>query len=159
MKQRFNSTKILLKKLGTFFAANAAKNRAFRFKSSDLPMQILWAFRCNPLRGWQLRTGPRNCRWQFRERIIAAGNYAHRTQAAAILQNCVMCHQARSEAKRTYLSPAGCYNSSGGPQNRVRDFAANPITQPQTGAFFRGIRRYFFVIVNCCKWNTIHGTP
>jgi hypothetical protein len=26
------------------------KKRAFRFKSSDLPMQILWAFRCNPLR-------------------------------------------------------------------------------------------------------------
>jgi hypothetical protein len=27
-----------------------AKNQAFRFKSSDLLMQILWAFRCNPLR-------------------------------------------------------------------------------------------------------------
>jgi hypothetical protein len=36
--------------LGAFFAANAAKNRAFRSKSSDLLMQILWAFRYNPLR-------------------------------------------------------------------------------------------------------------
>jgi hypothetical protein len=35
---------------GAFFAANAAKNRAFRYKSSDLLMQILWAFRYNPLR-------------------------------------------------------------------------------------------------------------
>jgi hypothetical protein len=26
------------------------KNQAFRSKSSDLPMQILWAFRYNPLR-------------------------------------------------------------------------------------------------------------
>ncbi|MDR1179042.1 MAG: hypothetical protein LBK44_00935 [Spirochaetales bacterium] len=31
-----------------FFAPQ--KNRAFRCKSSDLPMQILWAFRYNPLR-------------------------------------------------------------------------------------------------------------
>jgi hypothetical protein len=33
-------------------AANSqsAKNRAFRSKSSDLLMQILWAFRFNPLR-------------------------------------------------------------------------------------------------------------
>jgi hypothetical protein len=27
------------------------KNRAFRCNSSDLPMQILWDFRFNPLRG------------------------------------------------------------------------------------------------------------
>ncbi|MDR1179011.1 MAG: hypothetical protein LBK44_00770 [Spirochaetales bacterium] len=26
------------------------RNRAFRYKSSDLLMQILWAFRSNPLR-------------------------------------------------------------------------------------------------------------
>jgi hypothetical protein len=32
------------------FLARSAKNRAFRSKSSDLPMQILWAFRYNPLR-------------------------------------------------------------------------------------------------------------
>jgi hypothetical protein len=31
-------------------ASHAQKNRAFRCKSSDLLMQILWAFRCNPLR-------------------------------------------------------------------------------------------------------------
>jgi hypothetical protein len=31
-------------------ALSGQKNRAFRYKSSDLPMQILWAFRCNPLR-------------------------------------------------------------------------------------------------------------
>jgi hypothetical protein len=37
------------KVMGTFLA-RSAKNRAFRSKSSDLPMQILWAFRCNPLR-------------------------------------------------------------------------------------------------------------
>jgi hypothetical protein len=37
---------------GAFFAArNAAKNRAFRSNSSDLLMQILRDFRCNPLRG------------------------------------------------------------------------------------------------------------
>ncbi|MDR1180158.1 MAG: hypothetical protein LBK44_06600 [Spirochaetales bacterium] len=35
--------------------AQSAKNRAFRCKSSDLPMQILWAFRCNPLRAHQRR--------------------------------------------------------------------------------------------------------
>jgi hypothetical protein len=35
-----------------FWAARKRpKNRAFRSKSSDLPMQILWAFRYNPLRG------------------------------------------------------------------------------------------------------------
>jgi hypothetical protein len=33
---------------GAFFAANAAKNRAFRSKSSDAPMRFLWAFRSNP---------------------------------------------------------------------------------------------------------------
>jgi hypothetical protein len=32
------------------FCGRAAKKRAFRSKSSDLLMQILWAFRCNPLR-------------------------------------------------------------------------------------------------------------
>ncbi|MDR1179349.1 MAG: hypothetical protein LBK44_02495 [Spirochaetales bacterium] len=32
-----------------FWAAKRPKNRAFRFKSSDLPMQILWAFRYNPI--------------------------------------------------------------------------------------------------------------
>jgi hypothetical protein len=35
--------------LGAFPALRAG-NRAFRSKSSDLPMQILWAFRYNPLR-------------------------------------------------------------------------------------------------------------
>jgi hypothetical protein len=29
---------------------SAAKNRAFRSKSSQPPMRLLWAFRCNPLR-------------------------------------------------------------------------------------------------------------
>ncbi|MDR1179002.1 MAG: hypothetical protein LBK44_00725 [Spirochaetales bacterium] len=29
-------------------------------------MQILWAFRCNPLRERQLRTSSRNCHRQFR---------------------------------------------------------------------------------------------
>jgi hypothetical protein len=47
-----------MKDMGTFLALRA-KNRAFRSKSSDLPMQILWAFRCNPLRGGS--DGPRNC--------------------------------------------------------------------------------------------------
>jgi hypothetical protein len=32
------------------FLALRAKNRAFRSKSSDLLMQILWAFHYNPLR-------------------------------------------------------------------------------------------------------------
>jgi hypothetical protein len=38
--------------LGAFFWARgkrAQKNRAFRSKSSDLQMQILRAFRCNPI--------------------------------------------------------------------------------------------------------------
>jgi hypothetical protein len=30
-----------------FCPKTGKKNRAFRFKSSDLPMQILWAFRYN----------------------------------------------------------------------------------------------------------------
>ncbi|MDR1179411.1 MAG: hypothetical protein LBK44_02805 [Spirochaetales bacterium] len=39
------------------------RGRAFRSKSSDLPMQILWAFRYNPLRGGNyLRI---TCRPQF----------------------------------------------------------------------------------------------
>ncbi|MDR1178934.1 MAG: hypothetical protein LBK44_00385 [Spirochaetales bacterium] len=29
--------------------AQSAKNRAFRCKSSELPMQFLWAFRYNPI--------------------------------------------------------------------------------------------------------------
>jgi hypothetical protein len=33
-----------------FLPAAGQKNQAFRSKSSDLPMQILWAFRYNPLR-------------------------------------------------------------------------------------------------------------
>jgi hypothetical protein len=36
--------------MGAFLALRA-KNRAFRSKSSKLPMQFLRAFRCNPLRG------------------------------------------------------------------------------------------------------------
>jgi hypothetical protein len=32
------------------FLAQSAKNRAFRYKSSEAPMRFLWAFRCNPLR-------------------------------------------------------------------------------------------------------------
>jgi hypothetical protein len=41
----------LLKDLGAFPALRAGK-RAFRCKSSDLLMQILWAFRCNqPFQG------------------------------------------------------------------------------------------------------------
>jgi hypothetical protein len=39
------------------FLAQSAKNRAFRFKSSDLLMQILWAFRYNPLRGGNSASG------------------------------------------------------------------------------------------------------
>jgi hypothetical protein len=38
---------------GAFFAANAAKNRALRSKSSDLHKQILRAFRSSPLRALQ----------------------------------------------------------------------------------------------------------
>jgi hypothetical protein len=57
---------------GAFFAANAAKNRAFRYKSSELPMQFLWAFRCNPIAHGSLRTNSRNCHRHFREHIIAA---------------------------------------------------------------------------------------
>jgi hypothetical protein len=34
-------------RFGRIFCGFAAKNRAFRSKSSDLPMQILWAFRYN----------------------------------------------------------------------------------------------------------------
>jgi hypothetical protein len=44
----FNNS-FIIRNFGAFLA-RSAKNRAFRYKSSDLPMQILWAFRCNPLR-------------------------------------------------------------------------------------------------------------
>ncbi|MDR1179996.1 MAG: hypothetical protein LBK44_05785 [Spirochaetales bacterium] len=44
---------------GAFLAANAARNRAFRCKSSEAPMRFLWAFRCNPLRKRQLKTRQR----------------------------------------------------------------------------------------------------
>jgi hypothetical protein len=57
------------KNLGAFFWAGetpAQKNRAFRYKSSDLLMQILWAFRYHPWRERQLRTSARNCHGQFR---------------------------------------------------------------------------------------------
>jgi hypothetical protein len=36
--------------MGAFLALRA-KNRVFRSNSSDLLMQILWDFRCNPLHG------------------------------------------------------------------------------------------------------------
>jgi hypothetical protein len=39
-----------------FCPKTGKKNRAFRCKSSDLPMQILWAFRCNPSRAHQRLT-------------------------------------------------------------------------------------------------------
>jgi hypothetical protein len=39
-----------VKKICAHFWRRNAKNRAFRSKSSDLPMQILRAFRFNPLR-------------------------------------------------------------------------------------------------------------
>jgi hypothetical protein len=50
--------------LGAFFALRA-KNRAFRSKSSDLPLQSLWAFRSNPLRSGRSVPGQE----------IAAGNF------------------------------------------------------------------------------------
>jgi hypothetical protein len=49
-----------------FFVREArTKNRAFRSKSSELPMQFLWAFRCNPSRKRQLKTKPITRRSQF----------------------------------------------------------------------------------------------
>jgi hypothetical protein len=48
-KSLFNNS-FVIRNLGAFLA-QSAKNRAFRSKSSDLLMQILWAFRYNPLRG------------------------------------------------------------------------------------------------------------
>jgi hypothetical protein len=43
--------------MGTFLGRpRRPKNRAFRSKSSDLPMQILWAFRYNPSRSGSLET-------------------------------------------------------------------------------------------------------
>ncbi|MDR1179417.1 MAG: hypothetical protein LBK44_02835 [Spirochaetales bacterium] len=47
-RQQSNSTKIFLK-FGRLPSASR-RGRAFRSKSSDLPMQILWAFRFNPWR-------------------------------------------------------------------------------------------------------------
>ncbi|MDR1178926.1 MAG: hypothetical protein LBK44_00345 [Spirochaetales bacterium] len=41
-----------------FCPKTGKKNRAFRSKSSDLPMQILWAFHYNPSRGRQPGTKP-----------------------------------------------------------------------------------------------------
>jgi hypothetical protein len=45
---------LLLYNNSAFFAAKAAKNRAFRFKSSEAPMRFLWAFRCNAPEGRSL---------------------------------------------------------------------------------------------------------
>jgi hypothetical protein len=43
---------------GAFFCPlRGQKNRAFRSKSSDLQMQILWAFRYNPLRSGSSEPG------------------------------------------------------------------------------------------------------
>jgi hypothetical protein len=53
-----------------------AKNRAFRSKSSDLPMQILWAFRYNPLRSGSSEPGQE----------IATGNFLGEELPKAILQ-------------------------------------------------------------------------
>jgi hypothetical protein len=48
------------------------RNRAFRSKSSDLPMQILWAFRFNPLA--RVAAAAREFAKQIRGPIIAGGN-------------------------------------------------------------------------------------
>jgi hypothetical protein len=56
------------------FLALRAKNRAFRCKSSDLPMQILWAFRCNPWRAQRAGTGFAENLNSGYTQLIAAGN-------------------------------------------------------------------------------------
>ncbi|MDR1179889.1 MAG: hypothetical protein LBK44_05230 [Spirochaetales bacterium] len=43
-------------------------------------MQILWAFRYNPLRGGSSETGHGIAEQQFRGQIIAEGNYLRRTR-------------------------------------------------------------------------------
>ncbi|MDR1179833.1 MAG: hypothetical protein LBK44_04950 [Spirochaetales bacterium] len=53
-----------------FWAHSGAsrRNRAFRSKSSDLPMQILWAFRYNPI----ARAPAANCSHKSRSHNCAA---------------------------------------------------------------------------------------
>jgi hypothetical protein len=51
--------------------AQSAKNRAFRFKSSDLLMQILWAFRSNPIA--RAPAAAQNCEAILRCRCAAQG--------------------------------------------------------------------------------------
>jgi hypothetical protein len=45
---------------------------------------------------------------QLPGRGIAVGNSAALTRRSQFGTNCVMCHQARRAAERTYLSPTGC---------------------------------------------------
>jgi hypothetical protein len=58
--------------LGAFLALRA-KNRAFRCKSSDLLMQILRAFRCNPWRSGSSEPVP-GIAVAIPGRLIAFGN-------------------------------------------------------------------------------------
>ncbi|MDR1179723.1 MAG: hypothetical protein LBK44_04395 [Spirochaetales bacterium] len=57
--------------------AAGQKNRAFRCKSSDLLMQILWAFRCNPIAPHGLTVAVKPCP-QNRSAILRLTDRARR---------------------------------------------------------------------------------
>jgi hypothetical protein len=59
--------------LARFFAPQ--KNRAFRYKSSDLPMQILWAFRYNPSRAYGLTVAVKAMPTKLRELLPNTTRY------------------------------------------------------------------------------------
>ncbi|MDR1180097.1 MAG: hypothetical protein LBK44_06295 [Spirochaetales bacterium] len=68
----FDIKKDILSKSDIGFILGASPrcgDRAFRSKSSELPMQFLWAFRCNPLRELKRRTAI--LRMQIRDQPLA----------------------------------------------------------------------------------------
>ncbi|MDR1179147.1 MAG: hypothetical protein LBK44_01470 [Spirochaetales bacterium] len=83
-------------------------------------MQILWAFRYNPWRIGSSEPIHEIAERQFHGRIIAKGNYALQPGGRNFGQNCVVCHQAWSEAECTSLSPPAADPSAA--QNRISNF-------------------------------------
>ncbi|MDR1179427.1 MAG: hypothetical protein LBK44_02885 [Spirochaetales bacterium] len=118
-------------------------------------MRFLWAFRYNPLRGGSSKQGPaiagaRNCRWQFHSsnhsvaiveqlRDVPPSFFAvrrkkthlyHRHHGYKKLSRLQVCHQARSVAECTSLSPTGCRPtgfSSFGKGSSSPSFASSPL--------------------------------
>jgi hypothetical protein len=82
---------------GAFFSAAPKKNRAFRSKSSALPMQSLRAFRCNPLRAHGLFAGLHPGRRKRRDAVRANSFSTLRTHFINKNNNLSPSLQAQSE--------------------------------------------------------------